>query len=130
MMDTAVSRYVLFLQGSASDGGSKRSLLDTINLLRGTPYRGVVACPEKGWLTEELDKLQTPYVLVPFYAWRKWLDRPRVFSSIRNYWLPAFAKWRFDLVHSNEFWWAPHAIEAAKRLVTRAVVHLVTVTIP
>ena len=117
-------RHVLFLQGSTGRGGSKHSLLDTLKVLRETDYQPVVACPEQGWLTEQLDKLETPYVFLPFYAWRKWLERPRVLPSIRRHWLPALACWRFDVIHSNEFWWAPHAIELAKHLKIPAAVHI------
>lgn len=118
------SRHVLFLQGSTTPGGSKQSLLSLIQVLRETVYRPAVICPEQGWLTEQLEQLQTPYVLAPFFAWRKWLERPRVLPSIRRHWLPALACWRFDIIHSNEFWWAPHAIEVAKHLKIPAAVHL------
>src|SRR5262249_3619785 len=65
-----------------------------------------------------------PFVVVPFLAWRKWLERPRVASSLRRHWLPIVAPWRIALVHSNEFWWAPHAVRLARHLGVPAIVHL------
>jgi glycosyltransferase involved in cell wall biosynthesis len=115
---------VLYLQGSLNPGGSKRSLLDITEALRGTPYEPVVACPGRGWLTNQLDERQVPFVVVPFLAWRKWLQRPRVATSIRRQWLPALASWPIALVHSNEFWWAPHAVGLARHLGVPAIVHL------
>ncbi|HWP56355.1 MAG TPA: glycosyltransferase family 4 protein [Candidatus Acidoferrales bacterium] len=115
---------VLFLQGSTGFGGSKVSLLDTLRALKGTRYQPVVACPEEGWLTRQLQSCAIPYVLLPFYAWRKWLERPWVKLSIRRQWLPALKPWRFSIVHSNEFWWAPHAVELAKQLKISSVAHL------
>jgi glycosyltransferase involved in cell wall biosynthesis len=115
---------VLYLQGSTNPGGSKRSLLDMAEALHGTSYEPVVACPDRGWLTEQLEERHVPFVVVPFFAWRKWLQRPRVAPSIRRQWLPALASWPIALVHSNEFWWAPHAVRLARHLGVPAVVHL------
>src|SRR5262249_20779368 len=94
-----------YLPGPLDPRRSKRSLLDIIEALRGTPYQPVVACPGRGWLTRQLDERQVPFVVVPFLAWRTWLQRPRVATSIRRQWLPALAPWSIALVHSNEFWW-------------------------
>lgn len=123
-MAVTKSRRILFLQGSSGFGGSKCSLLDTLEALRGTLYEPVIGCPNKGWLTGELDRMRVPYVLLPFYAWRKWLERPRVSLSIRMNWRYALLPWHFDLVHSNEFWWGPHAVLVGKHLSIPAVVHL------
>jgi len=117
-------KHVLFVQGSSGFGGSKHSLMKLIDVLGGTRYQPVVACPERGWLTEQLERSGTPYVLVPFFAWRKWLERPRVRLSIRKRWLPALDPWDLGIIHCNEFWWAPHAIILAEYLGIPVAVHL------
>jgi glycosyltransferase involved in cell wall biosynthesis len=98
--------------------------LDIAEALRGTSYAPLVACPSHGWLTGQLEERQVPFVVVPFFAWRKWLERPRVASSIRRQWLPALAPSPIALIHSNEFWWAPHAVHLARHLGVPAIVHL------
>ena len=118
------SDHILFLQGSSEFGGSKRSLLNLIDALRVSGYRPVVACPARGWLTWQLESRQVPFVTVPYFAWRKLFERFRVKTSIRKQWLPALTPWRFALVHSNEFWQSPHAVDLARRLGVPAVVHL------
>lgn len=123
-MAVTKTRRILFLQGSSGFGGSKGNLLDMVEALRETVYEPVIACPKKGWLTEQLDGMSVPYVLLPFYAWRKWLERPRVSVSIRMHWRRILLPWHFDLVHSNEFWWGPHAVLLGKQLRIPAVVHL------
>lgn len=123
-MAVTKSRRILFLQGSSGFGGSKGNLLDMVEGLRETVYQPVIACPGKGWLTGQLDQMSVPYVLLPFYAWRKWLERPRVRVSIRINWRRALLPWRIDLVHSNEFWWGPYAVLLGKYLSIPAIVHL------
>ncbi len=123
-MHAEVSRYVLFLQGSSGFGGSKVCLLNLLEAVKMAGYKPVVACPDRGWLTDQLDHLEIDYVLLPFYAWRKFFDRPRVRPSIRKQWIPSLARWQFNIVHSNEFWWGPHAVELAKLIEAPAVVHL------
>jgi glycosyltransferase involved in cell wall biosynthesis len=112
------------LQGTAGFGGSKVSLLALVDALAGSGLSPLVACPGPGWLTGELERRGTAHVLVPFPAWRKWLERPRVGSAIRRAWLPALERWRVVLVHSNEAWWAPHAGLAGRALGVPVVVHV------
>lgn len=118
------SRHILFLQATTKFGGSKRSLLGLIEALQGSSFQPVVAYGKHGWLVEQLDRLQVPHVLLPFFAWRKWLERFRVRPSIHKAWLPALSHWPIALVHSNEFWTAPHAVIAAAALKVPCVVHL------
>jgi glycosyltransferase involved in cell wall biosynthesis len=115
---------VLFLQSSPALGGSTYSLLDLIRILKEAGYAPVVACPKQGWLTRQLDESRTPHLTLRFYAWRKLLERPWVRRSIRKQWLPQLAAWDFKIVHSNEFWWAPHAIELSGILKVPCIVHL------
>ena len=117
-------KRVLFLQGSSGPGGSKRSLLELIDVLRASDCEPVVACPAPGWLTTQLQSRGVPFVVVPYFAWRKFFERFRVRPTIRKQWLPRLSGWSFAIVHSNEFWWAPHAAELAQRLGVPAVVHL------
>ncbi len=117
-------RYALFLQGSTALGGSTRSLLDSIEILQEAGYQSVVVCPQQGWLTEQLELNKIRYILLPICAWRKWFERPRVALSIHRHWLPALAPWCFEIVHSNEFWLAPHAVLLASYLKIPSVVHL------
>jgi glycosyltransferase involved in cell wall biosynthesis len=115
---------VLLLQGTSGFGGSKVSLLTIVDALAGSGLAPLVACPGPGWLTEQLARRQAAHVLVPFPAWRKWLERPRVGPAIRRWWLPAVARWRVVLVHSNEAWWAPHAVLAGRALGVPVAVHV------
>jgi glycosyltransferase involved in cell wall biosynthesis len=118
------SGHVLLLQGTSGFGGSKVSLLALIDVLAGSGLTPVVACRERGWLTTELERRATAYVLVPFPAWRKLLERPRVAGTVRRRWVPAVGALRPALVHSNEFWWAPHAALLGAALKVPVVVHL------
>jgi glycosyltransferase involved in cell wall biosynthesis len=115
---------VLFLQSSPALGGSTYSLLDLIRILKEAGYAPVVACPKQGWLTRQLEESRTPYLTLRFYAWRKLLERPWVRRSIRKQWLPKLAAWDFQIVHSNEFWCAPHAIELGGIFKVPCIVHL------
>jgi glycosyltransferase involved in cell wall biosynthesis len=100
------------------------SLLALVDALAGSGLAPLVACSGPGWLTAELERRGTAHVLVPFPAWRKWLERPRVARAIRRTWLPALERHRVVLVHSNEAWWAPHAGLAGRALGVPVVVHV------
>jgi glycosyltransferase involved in cell wall biosynthesis len=115
---------VLLLQGTAGFGGSKVSLLALVDALAGSGLAPLVACPGPGWLTAELERRGTAHVLVPFPAWRKWLERPRVGPTIRRRWLPAVGRWQVVLVHANEAWWAPHAMLAGRALGVPVAAHV------
>ncbi len=105
----AAPRPVLLLQGSVKLGGAKQSLLTMAEILREGDYQPVIGCSGEGWFTDELQQRGFPFVVLPFYAWRKWLQRWRVAPAIRTRWQSLLGKWQFALAHSNEFWWAPQA---------------------
>jgi glycosyltransferase involved in cell wall biosynthesis len=115
---------VLLLQASPEFGGSRKSLLSLIEALREGNYSPAVACSGPGWVTEQLNRRSVPWIQLPFFAWRKWLERFRVSPSIRRDWMAALRPRDVRLIHSNEFWWAPHAILAARLLSIPSAVHL------
>src|SRR5688572_26724033 len=115
---------IVLLQGSVGFGGSKQSLLAMVDALRQSRFRPIVVCPGRGWLTDQLAAREVACEWLPFYAWRKWLERPRVAPSLRRHWLPRLRARKVRVVHSNEFWWAPHAALLARHLGARAVGHL------
>lgn len=115
---------VLLLQSSPDFGGSRRSLISLVEILRDAGYVPVVASSNPGWVTEQLQQRSIAWIQLPFYAWRKWLERFRVGPSIRKTWMARLRPHRFQLIHSNEFWWAPHAILAAHHLGIPSLVHL------
>lgn len=115
---------ILLLQSSPDFGGSRRSLISLVEILRADGYTPVVACAHPGWVTDQLQQRSIAWIQLPFYAWRKWLERFRVNPSIRHTWMTQLRPHRFQLIHSNEFWWAPHAILAARQLGIPSLVHL------
>ncbi|MEO7300885.1 MAG: glycosyltransferase family 4 protein [Verrucomicrobiota bacterium] len=119
---------IIFLQGTSSFGGSKRSLLTLTEILPQAGFQPIIACGEQGWLTDELKARDVPFFFVPFYGWRKILQRPLLHFSISGQWLAKMQEFNPCLIHSNEFWWAPHASLIAKILKIPSVVHLRTLT--
>ena len=115
---------LLYLQGTTSFGGSKFSLLTTLSCLSGLNAEARVLVGRPGWLTERLEERNHDFLLRPFPAWRKFFGRLQFNRTIAREWLPAVEDWKPALVHSNEFWWGPHALLLKRRLQIPAVVHL------
>jgi glycosyltransferase involved in cell wall biosynthesis len=114
---------VLYIHGVAQIGGAERELLTWLEFLDRKRFHPYVVCPIDGPLTTELENLHIPYVSFSLPAWRKLfhiLWRPFViFRLIR-----VIQRWQIDLLHVNDYWWAPLGIMAGRLTGRPCLVHV------
>jgi glycosyltransferase involved in cell wall biosynthesis len=114
---------ILYLHGVSQIGGAERELLTWLKFLDRTRFHPYVVCPSDGHLTTELENLHIPHTSLSFPAWRKWFHvflRPvflfRLIKLIR--------RWQIDVLHVNDYWWAPLGITAGRLTGCPCVVHV------
>jgi glycosyltransferase involved in cell wall biosynthesis len=116
-------KRILYIHGEANIGGAERELLTWLKYLDQERFLPFVVCPDHGPLVAELDHLQVPHVFISLPAWRKWFHifwRPfAIFRLIR-----IIRQWHIDLVHVNDFWWAPLGIVSGWFTGRPCVVHV------
>ncbi|MDE1171159.1 MAG: glycosyltransferase [Verrucomicrobium sp.] len=115
---------LLFLHKAGGRGGAENALVHTAAALaRHASCRMAAAAATPGEMVDKLRALGLPVSLFPMPEWRRWLERPRFAWSVRRI-ARAYAGERIDVVVSNEFWRAPHAVALARRLGCRSAVIL------
>ncbi len=114
---------VLYLHGVAQIGGAERELLSWLEFLDRKRFEPYVVCPSNGPLITELEKLHIPHISFSFPAWRKLFHiflRPfavyKLMSIIR--------RWNIDLLHVNDYWWAPLGILAGRFTGRPCLIHV------
>jgi glycosyltransferase involved in cell wall biosynthesis len=114
---------VAYVHGVGEIGGAEKDLLSYLELLDRNEFCPHVVCPDTGALKAEVEKLHVPVVSSPLPSWRKWrnfLQRP---GAVRELvWV--FRQWNIDIVHVNDYWWAPLAYLAANKCNLPVVVHI------
>ncbi|MEO5339199.1 MAG: glycosyltransferase family 4 protein [Magnetococcus sp. MYC-9] len=104
---------ILLVQKFSSLGGSQRSLIYHLELLDRRRFQPMVLTSNRGWMTEELDRLGIPWQMLPFYHWTNPLYLPRNLQLVyRLYRL--IKQHRIRLLHANEHWLAPQCLLAAR----------------
>lgn len=118
----ALYMKVLFIQKYAGTGGSKSSLLETLDALDAhTDVETEVLLSETGVFTQALDERSVSYHLATLPEWRKLLERLQFRGHLRRA-VKELKAGAYDWVVSNEMWWGPHAIALAKGLGARSAV--------
>ena len=114
---------VLYIHGVAQIGGAERELLSWLEFLDRKRFEPYVVCPSNGPLIAELEKLNIPHISFSFPAWRKLFHiclRPfavfRLMSIIRRL--------NIDLLHVNDYWWAPLGILAGRITGRPCLIHV------
>jgi glycosyltransferase involved in cell wall biosynthesis len=114
---------ILYIHGMAEIGGAERELLMWLKFLDRTRFQPYVVCPSDGPFITELDNLKIPYVSFSLPAWRKLFQvfgRPlAIFRLIR-----VIRRWHIDLVHVNDYSWAPFGILAGRLTGRPCLVHV------
>ena len=116
-------RRILYIHGIAQIGGAERELLKWLECLDQTRFHPYVVCPNNGPLPTELENLHIPYATFSLPAWRKLrhiLWRP--FSILRLARL--IRRWHIDVIHVNDYWWAPLGIMAGRLTGRPCLVHV------
>jgi hypothetical protein len=62
---------IVYLQDHAGPGGAQQSLLGILKNLNRKKYKPYLICGEKGYLTEQAEKLNVEVKIIPFPSWRK-----------------------------------------------------------
>ena len=123
-----VSRFceivnVLYVHGVSQIGGAERELLTWLQFLDRTRIHPYVVCPDNGSLLAELEKLNIPYASITLPAWRKLLHvfrRPLAIIQLIN----IIRRWHVDVLHVNDYWWAPLGIIAGRLTGRPCLVHV------
>lgn len=114
---------IVYIHGIGEIGGAEKDLLSYLELLDRNEFCPYVVCPDTGALKSEVEKFHVPVLSSPLPPWRKWknaLERPGAVRKLAN----IFRQWRIDLVHVNDYWWAPLAYLAGKKCGIPVVVHI------
>jgi len=114
---------VVYIHGIGEMGGAEKDLLSYLVLLNREEFSPHVVCPETGPLIEEVRSLHVPVLGVQFPAWRKLKDRVH-FPLVVWKLVQIFREWKIDLIHVNDYWWAPVACLASRFCRIPVVVHL------
>jgi glycosyltransferase involved in cell wall biosynthesis len=105
---------ILFIQKHTGTGGSKTSLLGTLETcLRLGTVTPEVLVSEEGPFVDRCRDLEIPVHLHPMPEWRKLKERIQ-FASAMKHIASQLAPVRFDIILSNEMWWGPHALKLAE----------------
>lgn len=114
---------VVYVHGIGEIGGAEKDLLSYLDLLDRTEFCPHVVCPDTGTLKSEVEKFHVPVVSSPLPPWRKLrhkIQHPWAVWKLAN----IFRQWNIDIVHVNDYWWAPLAYLAAKKCHIPVVVHI------
>lgn len=114
---------VLYIHGVAQIGGAERELLTWLEFLDRKRFHPYVVCPIDGPLTTELENLQIPYASFSLPAWRKLFHvfwRPFVILRL----IRVIRRWQIDVLHVNDYWWAPLGIMAGRLTGRPCLVHV------
>ncbi|MDH5427715.1 MAG: glycosyltransferase family 4 protein [Nitrospirota bacterium] len=116
-------KRILYIHGEANIGGAERELLTWLKYLDRERFLPFVVCPDQGPLVAELDHLHVPHVFISLPAWRKFFHifwRP--FAIVRL--VRVIRQWHIDIVHVNDYWWAPLGIVSGWFTGRPCVVHV------
>lgn len=114
---------VVYIHGIGEIGGAEKDLLSYLYLLDRNEFLPHVVCPETGILIEEVKRLHVPVVGLHIPPWRKFRDRFQFPFAVWKL-VKVFREWKIDIVHVNDYWWAPSAYLAARICRIPIVVHL------
>ncbi|MEX0830202.1 MAG: glycosyltransferase family 4 protein [Nitrospirales bacterium] len=104
-------RRILYIHGVAQIGGAERELLTWCKFIERERFQPYVVCPGHGPLAAELEKLEVPHAFFSLPAWRKLFHvvwRPVAIIQL----IRVIRRWRIDVLHVNDYWWAPVGIIA------------------
>jgi glycosyltransferase involved in cell wall biosynthesis len=116
-----VTNRILYIHGIGTIGGAERDLLAMLRALDRDKWEPHCACPPDTPLSERLAKEGIPLHPLILGPWRKWYSpfiRGRDVRNLRS----LVADLAPALIHVNDIWWVPHAIEAATVGVRRPIV--------
>ena len=116
---------ILITQKFAGLGGSQVSLAHHLALLDRSRFEPVVAVSNTGWLTQELDKMNIRWSLLPFGHWTQPFSIPAnvvLVAKLRN----LIRRENISLVHANEHFVGPQSLLAAKWTGVPAICHFRT----
>ena len=120
---TVMPIRVLYVHGTAAIGGAETDLLSIIRELDRTKFEVFVACPGQGPFVNKVEELGIPVWKMNFPAWRKLKDIGRipwcVFTLIR-----LIKRWNIELIHVNDYWWAPMVWRASQIRKVPFIVHI------
>ncbi len=110
---------ILYFTLTGNIYGGEKSLLTLVSNLS-NKYRPIVAVPEKGRLTEELEKRDIPYIIYPLLQPAYKIDAiPKFLKAITF-----LKKNRVSLIHFNSAsYWKPMEIPAARLLGIPVITH-------
>jgi glycosyltransferase involved in cell wall biosynthesis len=114
---------ILYIHGMAQIGGAEKELLLWLECLDRERFSPYVVCPRDGPFITELDNLHIPYVAISLPSWRKLFQtiwRPLAIVRI----IQAIRRWNIDVLHVNDYSWAPYGIVAGRLTGRPCLIHV------
>ncbi len=114
---------VLYVHGIKEIGGAETDLLSVIRGLDRERFQPFVVCPSNSSFIKEVEALHIPVHGMHVPAWRKvkgifWIPMA-VLGLVRQ-----IRHWNVDVVHVNDYWWAPLSWLASRWCQMPCVVHI------
>ena len=114
---------ILYVHGVGQIGGAERELLTWLKYLDRIRFLPYVVCPKDGPLTTALKNLHILNKSIFFPSWRKLFHVVAYpFSVLRLVHL--VRQWNIDIIHVNDYWWAPLGIMVARITGRPCLVHV------
>ena len=114
---------VLFIHGITEIGGAERELLLMVDRLPKSGFQPLVACPDRGPLTQELARRGIDVRSAPMPPWRKLFAYPKRAGAVRALREVILAV-RPALIHVNDIWWVPQTLRAGDTLAIPILAHV------
>jgi glycosyltransferase involved in cell wall biosynthesis len=114
---------ILYIHGITKIGGAETDLLAILKGLDRTRLHPSVACPPTGAFIERIKEMAIPIFPLSFPSWRKLKDSWRIPFAVLSL-ASLLKREKFDLVHVNDYWWAPIAWLACRTRGIPSLVHV------
>lgn len=114
---------VLYVHGIKEIGGAETDLLSVIRGLDRERFQPFVVCPSDGSFIKEVEALHIPVHGMHVPAWRKLKGIFRIPMAVRTL-VRRIRYWNVDVVHVNDYWWAPLSWLASRWCQVPCVVHI------
>ena len=109
-----MKRRVLYIHGINVIGGAERDLLAVLERLNREEWEPVVGCPAGGPLQGMLRQAGVAVHQLELPPWRKWFSRLARGQAVRHL-RGLISHLSPSLLHVNDIWWVPHALQAVRR---------------
>jgi len=115
-----VTTRILYIHGITDMGGAERDLLAMLGELNRSQWEPHLACPSEGPLRRAIQRIGVSAHALSLHPWRKWYSPFVRWAGVND--LRALVKHlQPAIVHVNDIWWVPHAVQALSANLPRSM---------